>query len=360
MTQTTLIPSSGVAQFPKLSPAKMHQVFVVLSVHLSNPNGDPDGANRPRTNPYNEHGIISNASVKRKIRDYVSDKKGDAEGFDLMIRHNDVIATTVYGALRKAGISVSEPTPFSDEERAALLDLADLPEAFIVSDTGISYDQSLNARTLTKLWADLSERGVEADLIAKLKAVAAVKGEKADRAEVRSKATGVMIKDFYDARMFGYTAPDSAGKLKGPVQITDFESVAPVNIIELAVTRVARGQTSEKDGNSNFGRKEVVDHAVYLGTVHVSPTLAAQNGVTEEDLTLMLEGLYYGQALARSSSRPDVRVEALVVMTHESKYGNMPLHLLEERLKIEHDGLHKVNVTFDASELNNVAVIVVR
>lgn len=70
----------------KLNPAQKHDILYVLSVHNSNPNGDPDADNSPRTNPFTGHGIISDVSVKRKIRDYVSTK-----GHSLLIEHGDVI-----------------------------------------------------------------------------------------------------------------------------------------------------------------------------------------------------------------------------------------------------------------------------
>lgn len=350
--------------FPRLDPAVMHQIIVVLSAHNSNPNGDPDMNNEPRQNPFNEHGIISAVSVKRKIRDYVGDKMKDTSGFAIMIRHGEVIAQTVYAALTESGVSVVDRVAFNDDERAEVLALNKaLPGAFVVNEHGVSYDNSLNGKALAKIWNVLEAAGTTVDVIDKLKSLTAPKdkkAKKANREEIAGHGPGVMTTAFFDARVFGFTAAESAGKLCGPVQVTDFESIKPINTLELTSVRVARGETSDKDGSSNFGRKTVVDHAVYVGCVHVNPSQAAKTGVSAEDLKLVLEGLYYGQSLARSAIRSDVRVEALVILTHNSKYGSVPYHHLERRLNVTHDGKYGVEVEFGTDGLTGVSVRIVR
>jgi CRISPR-associated protein Csd2 len=50
--------------------------LLVLEVRHSNPNGDPDAESEPRTIETDGKGLVSPVSVKRKIRDLVSDKDG--------------------------------------------------------------------------------------------------------------------------------------------------------------------------------------------------------------------------------------------------------------------------------------------
>lgn len=344
--------------FPTLSPHQLHQVIFVLSAHGSNPNGDPDADNSPRVNPFTGHGLISNASIKRKARDYVQQRYAGMDGMELFIRHGEVMANVANAALRDAGVQVNPTVGFSGEDIATLMD-HDLPEAFEVSEAGLRYDGTLKKKEVTAILKRLAEGGVAADLITRLEALTTAKAEKGDREDVQRQAAPIMARRFWDARLFGYTAPDSAGKTRGPVQVTDAESLAPVNILEQTVTRVARGQSSEKDGTSNFGRRFVVDHAVYVGAAFIHPHLAQQQGVTEQDLTAFLEGLWYGQDLARSSARPDMRVQALVILTHDSPYGNAPYHQLRTRLKVEHDGREDVRVSFDSAGLRGVQVTLV-
>ena len=345
--------------FPTLNPTQMHQAIVILSAHLSNPNGDPDAENAPRTNPYNNHGVISNASLKRKARDYVHEAYAGQPGMDIFIRHGEAMATVANTALRDAGIQVGQQVAFTTEDIATLLDHG-LPDALQASETGLTYDGTLKKKEQTTLLKSLKDAGMDDDLISRVDTLMTTKAERSDREDVQRQAGPVMAKRFWDARLFGYTAPDSAGKTRGPVQVTDAESIQPVNIIEQVVTRVARNASSEKDGTSNFGRRYVVDHAVYTATAFINPRLAAQQGVTAQDLTAFLEGLWYGQDIARSSARPDIRVEAIVILTHDHPYGSAPYHHLRQRLHIEHDGHEHVSVTFDDTNLNGVTVHIIK
>lgn len=344
---------------PELNPAQMHQVYLILGVALSNPNGDPDAQNAPRTNPFTGYGIISNASIKRKARDYVQERYAEEPGMGIFIRHGEVMGTVANAALRDAGIQVGQSVPFSTDDIALLLD-NDLPDAFQNTDSSLTYDGTLKKKEQAALITRLKDAGLEEDLISRVNTLMTTKAERSDREDLQRKAGPIMARSFWDARLFGYTAPDSAGKTRGPVQLTDAESTAPVNIVEQTVTRVARSSSSDKDGNSSFGRRFVVDHAVYVATAFVNPRLAAQQGVTARDLQVFLEGLWYGQDVARSSARPDVRVEALVIVTHDHPYGNVPAHRLRQRLMIDHDGHEQVTVTFDDTDLSGVQVQIIQ
>jgi CRISPR-associated protein Csd2 len=52
-------------------PAKRHSFALIVNAKYANPNGDPNDGNRPRTR-HDGHGSISDVSVKRKVRDYIS------------------------------------------------------------------------------------------------------------------------------------------------------------------------------------------------------------------------------------------------------------------------------------------------
>ncbi|GAA5501120.1 hypothetical protein Dxin01_00851 [Deinococcus xinjiangensis] len=347
-------------KFPELNPHQKHQIFYVVSAHNSNPNGDPVADNAPRTNPYSGHGVITAASIKRKVRDYIHEKYGDAPGMDIFIKHEDVMATVAAAALSKAGLQLGVGVSFTPDELGELLD-AGLPEAFDVQGESVSYNGTLKNAELKKVMKGLAEAGVSDETRQKLEQLTSQKLEGADRKQLQKEARPVMAKSFIDARLFGYTAPDSAGKTRGPVQMTDAESLEPVNLLEQSITRVARSQPGEKEGNGNFGRRTVVDHAAYVATAHVNPALAKLQGVTSEDLTALLEGLWYGQEAARSSSRPDVRVEALVIVSHDSPYGNMPSHEVERRLSVQAGERHSYLVEYDQANLpEGVSVQIIR
>jgi len=54
-----------------LDPTKRHEFVLLFEVRDGNPNGNPDAGNLPRVDPETGHGIVTDVSVKRKVRDYV-------------------------------------------------------------------------------------------------------------------------------------------------------------------------------------------------------------------------------------------------------------------------------------------------
>lgn len=59
-----------------LNPAVRHEAVIAIDVTDANPNGDPDGQGEPRTDDETGHGLISDVSLKRKIRDTVAELHG--------------------------------------------------------------------------------------------------------------------------------------------------------------------------------------------------------------------------------------------------------------------------------------------
>ena len=55
-----------------LDPSVKHDALLIFEAVDSNPNGDPDNAGKPRVDFDTGHGIVSDASLKRNIRDGVS------------------------------------------------------------------------------------------------------------------------------------------------------------------------------------------------------------------------------------------------------------------------------------------------
>ncbi len=53
------------------NPAVRHEFVLLFDVTNGNPNGDPDAANAPRTDPETQHGFVTDVAIKRKIRDYL-------------------------------------------------------------------------------------------------------------------------------------------------------------------------------------------------------------------------------------------------------------------------------------------------
>ncbi len=66
-------------------PSLRHDIVMLLDVTDGNPNGDPDAANRPRVDPETGHGLITDVSIKRKIRDTLLLAADGKPGYELFI-----------------------------------------------------------------------------------------------------------------------------------------------------------------------------------------------------------------------------------------------------------------------------------
>src|SRR5258705_7953069 len=54
--------------------ANRYDFVLFFDVANGNPNGDPDAGNLPRMDPETSQGLVSDVSIKRKIRNYVAER----------------------------------------------------------------------------------------------------------------------------------------------------------------------------------------------------------------------------------------------------------------------------------------------
>jgi CRISPR-associated protein Csd2 len=66
--------------------ANRYEFVLLYDVENGNPNGDPDAGNMPRIDPETGYGIVTDVSLKRKVRNYVELVKGDAPGFRIYVK----------------------------------------------------------------------------------------------------------------------------------------------------------------------------------------------------------------------------------------------------------------------------------
>jgi CRISPR-associated protein Csd2 len=116
------------------------------------------------------------------------------------------------------------------------------------------------------------------------------------------------------------------------VQLTFARSFDPVLPQDLAVTRVAVTDAKDAEKLQTIGRKTLIPYGLYMARGFYSPSLAAQTGVTGQDLELLWESLVKMWDFDRSASRGLMAPRGLYVFSHESKLGNAPAHKLFERI----------------------------
>lgn len=83
--------------------------FVVLyDVKDANPNGDPDGDNMPRIDPETGHGIVTDACLKRKIRNYVQITHPDDETHQIYVTDGAVLNRKHEEAFESLGLKKND------------------------------------------------------------------------------------------------------------------------------------------------------------------------------------------------------------------------------------------------------------
>lgn len=262
-----------------MNPIRNRYDFVLLfDVTNGNPNGDPDAGNAPRTDPETGHGLVSDVSLKRKVRNFVCLAKRDAAtgaplpGFDIYVKEKAVL---------------------NEQHQRA-------------------YDA----------------QGLQAD----------AKGR--DKAAQVQQARGWMCQTFFDIRMFGavMSTDINCGQVRGPVQITFARSVDPIVALEQSITRMAVTTRKEADAqsgdNRTMGRKEIVPYGLYMAHGFVSPHLASDTGFSDEDLAVLWQSLTMMFEHDRSAARGEMASRKLVVFRHESALGNAPAYSLFDRVTV--------------------------
>ena len=254
-----------------------YDFVLVFDVRDGNPNGDPDAGNLPRLDAESGHGLVTDVSLKRKVRNFVGLVKGETPPFDIYVKEKAVLNQ----AHEKAYIAIG-----AEEE----------------------------------LKGDKKRKG---------------SGDTVD------KARQWMCANFFDVRTFGavMSLGTNCGQVRGPVQLTFARSVDPVIAQEHSITRMAVATEAEAEkqqgDNRTMGRKHTVPYGIYVAHGFVSSFLAKQTGFGEEDLELLWQALEQMFEHDRSAARGEMSTRGLYVFKHDSELGNAHAHSLFDRIKIK-------------------------
>ncbi|MTJ82827.1 MAG: type I-C CRISPR-associated protein Cas7/Csd2 [Telmatospirillum sp.] len=263
-----------------------HDFVVLFDVANGNPNGDPDAGNMPRLDPETNHGLVSDVSLKRKVRNYVELAKGEDSGFHIYVREGAIL---------------------NDQHRKAYA-------ALRPDDAKVAKDKALNPQS---------------------------------DAEAQ-KLRAFMCENFFDVRTFGAVMSTgiNCGQVRGPVQFSFAQSVEPIVPLEISITRMAATSEKEKaaqqDGgdangrteNRTMGRKHIVPYGLYRAHGFVSAKLSERTGFSEADLDLLWDAIGNMFEHDRSAARGEMAVRKLIVFKHETALGNAPAHALFDRVTV--------------------------
>lgn len=265
--------------------SRRHDFVLFFDVKDGNPNGDPDAGNMPRLDAETGHGLVTDVSLKRKVRNYVGMTREMQAPYDIYVQEK--------GVLERLHRKAYESIGASDE---------------------------------------LAEDGKDGK-----------KKRKGSEDSVR-RAREWMCRNFFDVRTFGAVMSTgvNCGQVRGPVQLTFARSVDPIVSTEHSITRMAvatEAEAEKQDGdNRTMGRKHTVPYGLYRAHGFVSAFLGAQTGFTEDDLHLLYEALGSMFEHDRSAARGQMSTRGLYVFEHESKLGNAHAHQLFDRVTVTRTG----------------------
>lgn len=284
-------------------PIKSRYDFVFLfDVRDGNPNGDPDQVNLPRADAEDQHGLVTDVCIKRKVRNFVRLKKSRVEndqivpkdGFDIFIRQRDINSEDSY---LNAIIGKAEGGSAS-EKRGRLC------------------DQYWDIRTFGAVLSTGDKDTGQAP-------EGSNDEQNAPKKRKKEKIRG-------------------AGTVRGPVQFTFARSEDRIYQAEHSITRCCVTTEKERDDQlkkdrefaTTFGRKSTIPYALYRMHGFISAVDANNTGFSQEDLKLLWESLVYAFENDRAAARGEMSPVKLVIFKHDNHLGNELSGRLFKRVSI--------------------------
>ena len=254
-----------------------YDFVLVFDVRDGNPNGDPDAGNLPRLDAESGHGLVTDVSLKRKVRNFVGLVKGEQPPYEIYVKEKAIL---------------------NNQHKRAYVGIG--REDLLAGD-------------------DKKRKG----------------GDAVDDARAW------MCRNFFDVRTFGAVMSTgiNCGQVRGPIQLTFARSIDPIVASEHSITRMAvatEAEAEKQEGdNRTMGRKHTVPYGLYRAHGFVSAFLAKQTGFSEDDLTLFWQALCQMFEHDRSAARGEMTTRGLHVFKHDSELGNAPAHALFERVQVQ-------------------------
>lgn len=291
--------------------------FVFLfDVKDGNPNGDPDQVNLPRADAEDQHGLVTDVCIKRKVRNYVQLKHDLKTPYDIFIRQRDINSEDSY--LNK--IIGKTPGDTASKKRKKLC------------------DDYYDIRTFG---AVLSTGEKESGEAAEDAGEGAVKEKKQKKEKIRG-----------------------AGTVRGPVQFTFARSEDRIYQAEHSITRCCVTTEKERDEQlkkdrefaTTFGRKATVPYALYRMHGFISAVDAKKTGFSTDDLKLLWESLVNAFENDRAAARGEMNPRKLIIFNHNHHLGKELSGRLFERVKVTKNvelprGIGDYNITVDRNNL---------
>lgn len=251
-----------------------YEFVYLFDVKDGNPNGDPDAGNLPRVDAETGQGLVTDVSLKRKVRNYVGMVKEETPPFEIYIKEKAV--------LNKSNLRAYEALDLKPESKK-------LPKK--------AEDAKNVTRWMCQNFFDIRTFGA------------------------------VMSTDVNTGQVRGPVQMNFARSVEPVVS-------AEHSITRMAVTTEKEAEAQSGD-NRTMGRKFTIPYGLYRCHGFISANLAKQTGFGEEDLELFWDALVNMFDHDRSASRGEMSPCALLVFKHDSALGNAPARKLFELVDVK-------------------------
>jgi CRISPR-associated protein Csd2 len=243
---------------------------MLFDVTDGNPNGDPDAGNLPRVDPETMQGLVTDVSLKRKVRDWVDAARGQEARFKIYVQRETYLTDTrgrVFGDRKDAQPAEAQQwmcQEFYDIRMfGAVMSMKEHNAGQVRGPLQLTFARSIDP--ILRLDSSIARVALES------------RGERPEGQEVDDLA-------------------------------------APTH--------------------GTLGRKAIVPYGLYRGHGFFNPHFGQRTGVVEEDLALFWRALENMWDLDRSASRGMMALQGLYVFSHESSLGNAPAHRLFKRINV--------------------------
>jgi CRISPR-associated protein Csd2 len=248
-----------------------YDFLLFFDVENGNPNGDPDAGNLPRMDPETSQGLVTDVSLKRKLRNYVAEAKGDTPGHAIYMQDGAVLNRQHAKAYEAAGLkSESKKKPKKVEDAEAI-----------------------TAWMCANFW-DIRTFG-------------AVMTTEVNAGQVRGPVQLTFARSV--------------------------EPIMPleISITRSSVTNEKDAETKDR----TMGRKQLVPYGLYRVHGFINANLAGRTGFSEDDLTLLWAGFRDMFEHDRSAARGMMAARRLIAFRHDTALGNAQAHKLFDRVTVQ-------------------------
>lgn len=332
-------------------PWRRHDFVWLFDVTMGNPNGDPDNDGRPRIDPEDRYGIVTGVRLRRALRNWVSlfsrfEEPARRDRLKIHIEHGAILNDNIRGSYEDIGLATGQRATRNISNADVRRQIGDLAAAGLLPDSftfepgenadgaSLTYSGELAHRELKAVLDDLGDAIAPGTrrFVDNLAKEARSPEKTRDRADAARRQMDV---NYYDVRTFGAVMSTGldADRETGPVQIPDCRSVDPIEIMDLAITRMAVTREEDAEKERTIGRRYIVPYALYRAPGFFSPFYAERTGLTSYDLEVFWNSLRDPWSIERSYARGLMTTVRLHIFTHDHPMGNAPAHELLARVR---------------------------